>query len=293
MSRALRLLVVTLTALAAASPAAATPWTWPLGDHRIARPFDPPDSDYGAGHRGVDLPGRPGQTVRAVAAGRVTFAGRVAGVWTITITHGAERSTYQPVSPVVRVGDAVTAGQPIGRLLGRHPSCRRTCLNLGRLRGDAYLDPADLLGSTGSYRLIDPDGSPPDPPDLGGGDLPIAGPVTSAFGMRVHPVTGVRKLHDGVDIGAACGTAVPAVAAGEVTRAGTNGPYGLQVEVRHAGGTRTSYAHLASVSVRPGASVGRGTVVGRVGSTGSSTGCHLHFMRLLDGRPVDPLGSGG
>ncbi|MTB86775.1 peptidoglycan DD-metalloendopeptidase family protein [Aeromicrobium senzhongii] len=289
----LRLLLLTVLVMAIASPAHASPWQWPLGDHRIDRPFDPPASDYGAGHRGVDIPGRAGQTVRAVAAGRVTFAGRVAGIWTITVTHGDERSTYQPVSPAVRVGDAVTAGQPLGRLLGGHPSCRRTCLNLGRLRGERYLDPADLLATSGSYRLIDPEGTPPDPPDLVGGDLPLDGPVTSAYGMRVHPLTGVRKLHDGVDIGAPCGTSVPAAGAGQVGRAGANGAYGLQVEIRHAAGAVTSYSHLSSLAVRVGERIGAGTVVGRVGSTGASTGCHLHFMRLVDGRPVDPLGRPG
>jgi len=289
MRRALLLLVTTLLA-ASVAPAAAAPWTWPIGEHRIDRPFDPPESDYGAGHRGVDIPGRAGQTVRAVAVGRVTFAGRVAGVWTITIDHGSERSTYQPVSPTVRVGDAVTAGQPVGRLLGGHPSCRRTCLNLGRLRGDEYLDPAALLATSGAYRLIDPDGSPPEPPGAGAGDLPLDGPVTSAFGMRVHPVTGVRKLHDGVDIGSACGTPVPAAGAGRVGRAGASGAYGLQVQIEHGGGIATSYAHLGSVAVHRGQRVVTGDVVGRVGSTGFSTGCHLHFMRLVDGRPVDPLG---
>jgi len=289
MRRALLLLTILLTSSVAA-PAAAAPWVWPIGEHRIDRPFDPPESDYGAGHRGIDLPGRAGQTVRSVAVGRVTFAGRVAGIWTITVSHGAERSTYQPVSPTVRAGDAVAAGQPLGRLLGGHPSCRRTCLNLGRLRGEEYLDPADLLATAGAYRLIDPDGRPPAPPAASTGDLPLDGPITSAFGMRVHPVTGVRKLHDGVDVGAACGTPVPAAGAGRVQRAGPSGPYGLQVQIDHGGGTATSYAHLGSVAVRRGQPVGAGDVLGRVGSTGFSTGCHLHFMRIVDGRPVDPLG---
>jgi len=290
MNRALRLVLVVLSLSLLTAPAHAAPWQWPLGDHRIDRAFDPPDSDYGPGHRGIDLAGRVGQTVRAVAAGRVTFAGTVAGMPTITITHGTERSTYQPVRATVRVGDAVTAGQPIGRLLGGHPSCGgSTCLNLGRLRGDTYLDPAQLLATEGAYRLIDPDGPVPEPPDVASGDLPLDGPVTSAFGMRVHPVTGERKLHDGVDIGAACGTAVPTVAGGVVTHAGPRGPYGLQVEVRHGSGA-TSYSHLSSVTVGRGQHVAAGTTVGRVGSTGMSTGCHLHFMRLVGGRPVDPLG---
>lgn len=290
MSRALVLFIV-LPFLMIAAPASASPWHWPLDDHRIDRPFDLPTSDYGTGHRGVDLPGRVGQRVRAVAAGHVTFAGRVAGIATITISHGDERSTYQPVSPRVRAGDAVAAGQVIGTLLGGHPSCRQTCLNLGRLRGKTYLDPADLLASEGSYRLVSPDGPPPEPPEVTpvGGELPLTGPITSAFGMRTHPVTGQRKLHDGVDIGAPCGTAVPVTGAGTVVRAGMNGAYGLQVEVRH-GDSSTSYSHLSSTSAHVGSTVASGTVVGRVGTTGLSTGCHLHFMRIVGGRAVDPLG---
>ncbi len=289
MSRTARLVFLTLALLLVAQPATASPWHWPLDDHRIDRPFEAPSFEYGPGHRGIDLPGRVGQTVRAVAAGRVTFSGQVAGIATITISHGTERSTYQPVSSSVSVGDAVTAGQPIGTLLAGHPSCRGTCLNLGRLRGKHYLDPADLLSSGESYRLISPSGPPPPRPDLVGGDLPVDGPITSAFGMRVHPVTGVRKLHDGVDIGAACGTPVPTVAGGEVTHAGPHGAYGLQVEVRH-GNSSTSYSHLSSVAVHAGAEVRPGTVIGQVGTTGLSTGCHLHFMRLVEGSPVDPLG---
>lgn len=285
------LFLIPLVLVATTAPARASTWVWPLGSHRIERPFDPPETEYGPGHRGIDLPGRAGEPVRAVAAGRVTFAGPVAGIWTITVDHGTERSTYQPVRPRVAVGDAVDPGQVIGRLLGAHPSCRRTCLNLGRLRGDRYLDPAALLGP-GRFRLIDPDGPVPEPPAVAvGGDLPLDAEVSSAFGMRVHPVTGVRKLHDGVDLAAPCGRRVPVVAAGRVVRSGAAGAYGQQVEVDHGGGVRTSYAHLSARLVSAGEHISRGTVVGRVGSTGLSTGCHLHFMRLLHGTPVDPLSS--
>ncbi|HPU12541.1 MAG TPA: peptidoglycan DD-metalloendopeptidase family protein [Aeromicrobium sp.] len=267
-----------------------TPWVWPLGDQQVERQFDPPASDYGPGHRGIDIPGKPGETVRAVAVGTVTFAGEVAGVPTITISHGVERSTYQPVKASVRVGDAVDAGQRIGRLGGSHPSCRTTCLNLGRLRGDNYLDPAALLVSSGSYRLISPVGPVPEPPAQAVGHLPLAGPITSSFGMRIHPITGVRKLHDGVDIGAACQTPVPSVAAGKVTISGRRGGYGEQVEVRHRNGMRTSYSHLSRRSVATGAQVRKGSIVGLVGSTGYSTGCHLHFMKIVNGQRVDPVG---
>lgn len=268
------------------------PWSWPLDRHAVGRSFDPPADRYGAGHRGVDLSGAVGELVRAVAAGRVTFAGSVGGVPVVTIDHGDERSTYQPVAAVVDVGESVTAGQPIGTLLGQHSHCTTACLHLGRLAGDDYLDPLELLGP-GRFRLISPDGDPPAPPGSAGGDLqrPVGGPVTSAFGLRVHPVTGVRKLHDGTDFGVPCGTPVHAADAGTVVSAGWAGAYGRRVTVRHRSGLETSYSHLARISTRVGATVGRGGVVALSGSSGLSTGCHLHFMVVVDGSPVDPMGS--
>lgn len=276
-------------------------WTWPVSSgHRIVDGFDPPSTRFGAGHRGVDLAGTAGEPVRAVAAGTVTHAGRIGGVWTVTVTHGAERSTYQPVRASVRVGEAVTAGQRIGTLLATGSHCATTCLHLGRLRGTTYLDPAELLTSAGSFRLISPDGAPPTPPSWSGSTSALhggsglvnllGGRVTSPYGMRKHPITGIWKLHDGVDIGAACGTRVPAFAAGTVTFAGAKGAYGNQVQVRHDGRHATSYSHLSVIGVHVGQRLAKGAVVGLVGSTGSSTGCHLHFMSIVDGHPVNPMG---
>ena len=274
----------------APAEASSEPWSWPLGRHAVGERFDPPADRYGAGHRGVDLAGSVGEPVRAVAAGRVTFAGQVGGVPVVTIDHGAERSTYQPVAAVVRVGDAVEARQVIGTLLGKHSHCADACLHLGRRVGDDYLDPLELLGG-GRFRLISPDGDPPSPPSGAGGPLqrPVGGPVTSPFGMRVHPITGVRKLHDGTDFGVPCGTPVHAAAAGTVVAAGTAGAYGRRVTIRHAGRVETSYAHLSSTAVPVGAPVTGGAVIGRSGSSGMSTGCHLHFMVRRDGTLVDPM----
>ncbi len=138
-------------------------WSWPLDRHEVGARFDKPATDYGAGHRGIDLPGSAGDVVRAVAAGRVTFAGTVAGVRVVTIDHGRERSTYQPVAARVKVGDAVEGGQVIGTLLAGPSHCAGPCLHLGRLSGDDYLDPLELLGSSGQFRLINPNGAPPVP----------------------------------------------------------------------------------------------------------------------------------
>jgi murein DD-endopeptidase MepM/ murein hydrolase activator NlpD len=268
-------------------------WTWPLGDRRVVEAFDPPNTAYSAGHRGVDLPGVVGEPVRAVASGRVTFAGSVAGVGVVTVDHGGERSTYQPVKVDVRRGERVRAGDSLGRLRAAGSHCASACLHLGRLAGDAYLDPLDRLGSASRVRLVDPDGPPPTPPvgPSGTGTLrrPVGGPITSAFGSRVHPLTGVRKLHDGTDFGVPCGTPVHAAGRGTVVSRGFDGAYGNQVTVRHDDGLETSYSHLAGAGVAVGQSVTPSTAIGAVGSTGLSTGCHLHFMARTSGRLVDPM----
>jgi murein DD-endopeptidase MepM/ murein hydrolase activator NlpD len=272
-------------------------WAWPVGDHHVSTRFDLPDTDYGAGHRGIDLLGRVGEAVRAVAPGRVTFAGSVAGVGAVTVDHGSERSTYQPVDPHVSRGDAVEVGDVLGHLRAEGSHCATACLHLGRLESEpqsrAYLDPLDRLGSTSHVRLVDPDGPPPSPPVGPSGDgtlrRPVGGPITSAFGTRVHPVTGARTLHDGTDFGVPCGTPVHAAGAGTVVSRGLSGAYGNRVVVRHIDGLETSYNHLASQSVAVGEQVTTSTIVGRVGSTGLSTGCHLHFMVRRDGTLTDPM----
>ncbi len=265
------------------------PWSWPVGREGLQRRFDPPATEYGRGHRGIDVAAPTGTVVRAVAPGRVVFAGSVAGTPVVTVDHGSTRSTYQPVRARVAVGDAVDRGDALGTLTSGHGHCSSTCLHLGRVADDdGYLDPLDVLGG-GRFRLITPDGPPPPPPPGYGSLLrPVRGPVTSAFGMRTHPITGVRKLHDGTDFGARCGTPVRAAAAGTVIRTPTDRGYGRRVLVRHGDGLVTGYAHLSSRTVGRGDRVGAGDVVGRVGSTGMSTGCHLHFMVLRKGRAVDP-----
>lgn len=283
----LLLLLMIATPSAASSP---DPWMWPLDDHEVGERFDLPATEYGAGHRGIDLAASVGAVVRAVAPGQVTFAGVVAGVPVVTIDHGRERSTYQPVKARVHVGDAVGAGEAIGTLLGSHSHCSGACLHLGRLVKDDYLDPFELLGG-GTVRLIDPDGKPPAPP-AGAGDgtlqRPVGGPVTSPYGMRVHPITGVRKLHDGTDFGVPCGTPVHAAAAGTVVGRDYNNAYGKRVTIRHRPDLETSYNHLSGQSVSVGDRIEAGEVIGHSGTTGLSTGCHLHFMVLTDGNPVNP-----
>jgi murein DD-endopeptidase MepM/ murein hydrolase activator NlpD len=130
--------------------------------------------------------------------------------------------------------------------------------------------------------------------DSGGLSYPVSNPyVTSPYGMRIHPVTGVYKLHDGTDFRAHCGTPIRAAAPGRVLWARYRGGYGNQVAVDHGviGGDAlmTSYSHLSRFSASRGEGVSRGEVIGYSGSTGYSTACHLHFMVYDDGVRANPM----
>ena len=121
--------------------------------------------------------------------------------------------------------------------------------------------------------------------------VPFTRTVTSNFGMRTNPVTGVYKLHAGIDIAAPGVRNTPAVAAraGTVIYAGYVNGYGNVVVVDHGGGFETRYAHLNSISVSNGQAVGIGQALGAIGSTGNSTGDHLHYEIRMNGTPFDPL----
>lgn len=154
------LVTAAVVTLAIASPAAGEEQPrgeWPLRPQpEVIERFDPPDSAYGAGHRGVDLLGRVGQQVRAAIDGTVTFAGMLAGRGVVVVDHGDTRTTYEPVLPSVSVGQSVTAGAPIGALELTMSHCLpRACLHWGWIRNvdDVYLDPLLLVG-LGPVRLL-------------------------------------------------------------------------------------------------------------------------------------------
>jgi murein DD-endopeptidase MepM/ murein hydrolase activator NlpD len=156
-------LVVVLSVVPALLPAPAlgTPGdadpvgVWPLQPSpEVVDGFDPPLDPWGSGHRGVDLLGSAGQAVRAALPGRVAFAGMLAGRGVVVVSHGGTRTTYEPVSADVSVGDHVAGGGRIGRLETFGSHCfPRACLHWGWLRGDTYLDPLDLVGG-GPVRLL-------------------------------------------------------------------------------------------------------------------------------------------
>lgn len=113
--------------------------------------------------------------------------------------------------------------------------------------------------------------------------------VTSQFGYRNHPMGGGRKMHAGIDLSAPAGTPVYATAMGVVTGAGWQGNYGLLIELAHADSYHTRYGHLSRLAVQSGQIVEPGQLIGYVGSTGRSTGPHLHYEVRRNGAAVDPL----
>ncbi|MFM5949350.1 MAG: M23 family metallopeptidase [Novosphingobium sp.] len=121
--------------------------------------------------------------------------------------------------------------------------------------------------------------------------LPLAGAtLTSRFGLRRHPLYGDLRSHSGVDLAAPTGTPVYAASAGYVGSAGWSGGYGLMIAIDHPGGMETRYGHLSRLAVGSGQYVTAGTLIGYVGSTGDSTGPHLHYEIRINGQPIDPLG---
>ena len=113
--------------------------------------------------------------------------------------------------------------------------------------------------------------------------------VTCKYGMRTHPITGVYKLHTGVDLRASSGTKIYAANSGTVTTAAYSTAYGYYVVINHGGGVATLYAHMSKMAVSRGQKVSQGAVIGYVGSTGYSTGPHLHFEIIKNGNYVDPI----
>lgn len=129
------------------------------------------------------------------------------------------------------------------------------------------------------------------PDDIEGGAFrhPVIAPITSGFGWRIHPVFGSRRLHSGIDYGVATGTAVRAVERGTVIYSGWYGAYGNTTIVYHGNDLTTLYAHNSELAVPLGATVERGEIVAFSGSTGLSTGPHVHFEVRLRGNPINPV----
>ena len=118
--------------------------------------------------------------------------------------------------------------------------------------------------------------------------VPSSTTISSEFGYRIHPILKIKKFHTGIDISAPSGSKIIAAAKGTVILAGWNGAYGNAVVIDHGGGITTLYGHMSSIGVKVGANLAKGEYVGAVGSTGLSTGPHLHFEVSNNGNVISP-----
>jgi murein DD-endopeptidase MepM/ murein hydrolase activator NlpD len=215
---------------------------------------------YTGGHGGqrglFDIPGWPSMPLWAAAqAVQVSAFPTAYARW-----EALARATVAALLGRVVPAAAVSPAPPAGLALGP-----RACQDQ---------PPAQPAGSTKGWVLPLPPGSYT---------------PTSPFGWRMHPILHDWRLHTGQDLGAPMGTPVYAAAAGRVTVAGLNGTAGNQIILDHPGGVQSVYDHLSVIGVPVGAQVRAGQLLGHVGSTGRSTGAHLHFEIRLGGRPIDPV----
>jgi murein DD-endopeptidase MepM/ murein hydrolase activator NlpD len=181
-------------------------------------------------------------------------------------TTGISNAVSKVISSVIRPNFANTAPETAESELANHAWTPNAITPPSSFVQDYYnrtIRPLGLPGN-GDVRLLFP--------------LSIPTAISSVFGWRIHPITGNQRLHTGTDLAAPMGTPVLAALTGRVILAGSFGGYGISVGLEHSNGTQqTLYAHLSELFVRPGEVVTQGTVIGRVGSTGASTGPHLHF----------------
>ena len=162
---------------------------------------------------------------------------------------------------------------------------------VGTLRSQQQQLESDLQAESDRIGQLARDGGGGAPMGNGTFIAPVNAPITSPFGYRTDPVTGAQAFHAGLDYGASCGTPIRAAGTGVVISAGFNsGGYGNMTLINHGGGMSTLYGHQSSIIVSAGQNVSQGQVIGYVGSTGKSTGCHLHFEVRVNGNPVDPRG---
>lgn len=261
-------------------------------------------NNWDAGHRGVDLAASVGQPVYASADGIVRYSGQVVDRGVVSLDHGTIRTTYEPLVPTVAAGARVRTGDLIGYLSPGHTGCAAAaCLHWGMTDGERYYDPLNHLEPV-RVRLF-PAGTVRQ--SALAGYQSLAGPRTatspliwpaqgrpgSPFGMRLHPILGYYRMHWGTDIGAACGSPLFAAGDGSVRERSSGSGYGnyLVLDLGTVGGARIAvgYAHAASYTVAVGQRVTKGQVIGYVGTTGLSTGCHLHLELWRNGGRVDPM----
>ncbi len=194
-------------------------------------------------------------------------------------------------------GPTADVAVPTAEAPARAPGAVENGRNSRRFAAEAvraYTGTSGTDGASSSVSAVPAESAGPSPDRLESSwPLPVAAPLSSKFGWRRDPLGGGTHFHAGVDLKTAYGRPVPAVEPGRVVFAGEQGGYGLTVVVDHGGGVQTRYAHLSQLGVRTGEELAGGQVLGRVGTSGRSTGPHLHFEVVQDGVRIDPVEASG
>ena len=232
---------------------------------------------------------KPTQTV-AQDQGPIRVRGRVGDglYWSLRAAGASPLAAAQYLSALateIDVGDDVSPLDSFDLVLGRD----RELLYAGLDRAASSDLQLVRWTANGRSEWIDAANAERPTTVASAGGLPVAGHITSYFGYRYHPILHFTRFHAGLDIGASWGSPIVATADGRVVRAGWAGGYGRQVQLAHGGGMVSSYSHMSEIAAQPGSFVRQGQVIGYVGSSGLSTGPHLHYEVLRSGVPVNPL----
>ena len=221
--------------------------------------------------------------IRGTVGGSLYRSARAAGVPARAVQQYLRTlNTYVPVDGGLRAGDAFDIIVDFKRA-ATGDTMAGDLLYAGLERGGKPVAQLVRWGKDGQFYEASGVGE-----QRSGLLTPVNGRVTSRYGMRRHPILGYRRMHAGLDFRAGHGTPIYAVTDGTVAFAGRNGGYGNFVKLNHGGGLATGYAHMSRIAVNNGTRVRRGQVIGYVGSTGLSTGPHLHYEMYRNGRAVDP-----
>lgn len=232
------------------------------------------------------------QSRQTKVVGPLRIRGRVGDglYWSLRSAGASPDMAAQYLSAIateIDVGGDVLPGDGFDLILSPGPSSGLLYAGLDRSAGRDL----QILRWTANGRSswIDAANADRPAPMAAGMAWPVSGRITSYFGNRMHPILRFTRFHAGLDFGARWGSPIVATADGQVVRAAWAGGYGRQVRIAHGGGLVSSYSHMSDMAVAPGSFVHRGQVIGYVGSSGLSTGPHLHYEVRRGNVPVNPL----
>jgi murein DD-endopeptidase MepM/ murein hydrolase activator NlpD len=226
---------------------------------------------------------KPGDSVSGIAANFALSMDAVIASNGITNARRLSAGETLRIPNMDGIPYTVRPGDSLAKIAGESRVPLSAILDANDLRSDT-ITPGTVLFLPGAKM-------PREDLRLALGDLfiyPVRGRLSSPFGWRNDPISGVRRYHAAIDLAAPLGTPIKAAMDGRVSTVGINSVYGKYIIISHHGAYQTMYAHLNRVSVSQGASVTQGSKIGEVGSTGYSTGPHLHFAVYKNGRAVDP-----